>query len=67
MATVGKTLADKIIANNGYYADDPRVARVIEYTNMAGVQDFAIEYPHERGRYRESEFARNPKVIWEAK
>jgi hypothetical protein len=65
MATVSKQIADEIKANNGYYSDDPRVHRIIEYTNMAGKQAYALEYPHEIGRYNPSEFVRNPKVYWE--
>lgn len=36
MATVSKDLADKLVAQNGYYADDPRVMRIVEYTNAWG-------------------------------
>jgi len=64
MATVNKSLADKIVANNGYYSDDPRVARIIEYTNFAGQPAYGIEYGHEIGRYEASEFVRDPKVYW---
>lgn len=67
MATVGKDTADGIIASDGYYADDPRVMRIVEYTNMAGKQAYGIEYGHEIGKYEASEFVRNPRVYWEAK
>lgn len=67
MATVSKTLADKIVAANGHYADDPRVMRIVEYTNMAGVQAYGMEYEWELGKYAESVYVRNPKVYWEAK
>ncbi len=66
MATVNKEAADQLKASDGYYSDDPRVARIIEYTNMAGVQAYGIEYGHEVGRYAESEFVRNPKIYWQA-
>lgn len=66
MATVGEKIAKEIIAADGYYGDDPRVARVIEYTNMVGAQAWAIEYAHEVGRYAPSVYVRNPQVRWEA-
>lgn len=64
MATVSKSLADKLIANNGYYADDPRVVRIVEYTDMGGKQAYGIEYPGQLGKYAESPYIHNPKVIW---
>lgn len=67
MATISKDLADKIIANDGYYADDPRVMRIVEYDNAFGGKGYGIEYAFELGRYSASAFVRNPKVIWEAK
>lgn len=67
MATITKEWADKIVAADGRYLDDPRVARVIEYTNMVGQLAYGVEYPHEIGRYAESKFVRNPRVYWEAK
>lgn len=67
MATVGKELADKIKDADGYYSDDPRVMRIVEYTNMAGVPAYGIEYGHQLGKYAESEFVRNPRVYWQAK
>ena len=67
MATVEKHIADQIKANDGYYADDPRVMRIVEYTDMGGKQAYGIEYEHQFGKYAESQFVRNPKVYWEAK
>jgi hypothetical protein len=67
MAAISKELADQIIANGGYYADDPRVVRVVEYDNAFGGKEYGIEYPFELGRYEASHYVRNPKVIWEAK
>jgi hypothetical protein len=66
MATVGKSLADQIKDADGYYSDDPRVMRIVEYTDMGGKQAYGIEYDHQVGKYAESEFVRNPKVYWEA-
>lgn len=67
MATVGKSSADGLVMNNGYYHDDPRVMQIIEYTDMAGNLAYGVEYGHEIGRYAESEFVRNPRVYWKAK
>jgi len=67
MPTVSKGLADVIVKRDGYYSNDPRVTRIVEYTNMAGLQAFGLEYEHELGEYTESVYVRNPKVYWEAK
>jgi hypothetical protein len=67
MATVSKRLADEIKASDGYYSDDPRVARIVEYTDMGGKQAYGLEYGHQVGKYAESVYVRNPKVYWEAK
>lgn len=67
MATVSKDIAEKIIAADGYYLDDPRVMRVIEYTDMGGKLAYALEYPGEVGKYYDTEFVRKPRVIWAAK
>lgn len=67
MATVDKFMADKIKDADGYYSDDPRVMRIVEYTNMAGTLAYGIEYGHQVGKYAESEFVRNPCIYWEAK
>jgi hypothetical protein len=64
MATVSKDLADRIRDNDGYYADDPRVIRIIEYTDMGGKQAYGLEYGHQLGKYAESAYVRNPKVYW---
>lgn len=66
MATISKDLADKIAAADGYYADDPRVHRIVEYTDMGGKQAYGLEYGHQVGKYAESAFIRNPKVYWQA-
>ena len=67
MATVSKELADKIKNADGYYSDDPRVMRIVEYTDMGGKLAYGIEYQHHVGKYAESEFVRSPRVYWEAK
>ena len=67
MATVSKTTADKLIADDGYYSTDPRVHRIVEYTNAWGGTAYGIEYSHEVGKYHESEYVINPRVYWEVK
>lgn len=67
MATVGKDLADKLALADGYFADDPRVMRIVEYTDRADQLAYGVEYEHQLGRYAESEFVRSPRVYWEAK
>lgn len=65
MGTVSKNIADQIKANDGYYADDPRVVRIVEYTDMGGKQAFGLEYSCQP-KYVESPFIRDPKVFFEA-
>src|SRR5882672_4206979 len=66
MATVSKDLADRIVANSGYYKDDPRVYRIVEYTNAFGSGlSYGIEYSGQVGKYHESEYVINPRVYWE--
>lgn len=67
MATVSKDLADKIVAKDGYYSDDPRVLRIVQYTNAWGGTAYGIEYPGQEGKYAQSEYVNDPKVYWEAK
>lgn len=67
MGTVSKNLADVIKANDGYYSDDPRVVRIVEYTDMGGKQAFGLEYERDLGKYSESAFIRNPKVFFQIK
>ena len=72
MATIdSKEIIDKIIAGNGYYEDDPRVYMIIEYINYNGYTTWGVtwsnEHPNRRERYTiETEYVRNPKVIWKA-
>lgn len=67
MATIGLELAEIIKAANGYYMDDPRVHRIVEYTDMGGRQAFGLEYEHQIGKYARSPFIVNPKVFFEVK
>ena len=66
MSTVSKELADALVHNNGYYADDDQVMRIVEYTNAWNGTAYGIEYAHEVGKYHESEYVINPRVYWEA-
>lgn len=66
MATVSKELALKIAEHQGYYLDDPRGHRIVEYTDMGGKQAFGLEYGHQVGKYAASPYVRDPKVYWQA-
>lgn len=66
MATVSKYFADIIVAGDGYYSDDPRVYRIVEYTDMGGKLAYGLEYRHQVGKYAESAYIRNPRVYWQA-
>jgi len=68
MATVSKEIAEQIIAQNGYYSDDPRVNQVVKYDNAFGGESWAILYEQDvaMDRYHETEFVRNPQIIWRA-
>lgn len=65
MPTVSKDLADKLVASDGYYSDDPRVIRIVEYDNAWGGKSYGLEYIGQLGRYSPSDFVRNPRVYWE--
>lgn len=68
MATLSKEIIDKIIANNGHYPGDPRISRVVKYTNQWGGESYAVIYPFEdQLRYHNSAHCFNVEVIWEAK
>jgi hypothetical protein len=66
MGTVSKDIADKIKNADGYYFDDPRVFRIVEYTDMGGKQAYGLEYEHQVGKYAESIYIRNPRVYYQA-
>lgn len=66
MATVSKDLADKLKAQGGYYVDDPRVVRIVEYDNAWGGVGYGLEYMGQLGRYAASEYVGNPRVYWQA-
>ena len=67
-----KTLIDEIIAKDGYYEGDPRVALIVEYTNANGAQAWGVTWSnetHERQlRYLDpTQFVQAPRVVWSAK
>lgn len=72
MSTIdSKELIDLIIARNGFYEDDPRVALIVEYTNAYGNRTWGVTWSNEhisrQERYLlESAFVNKPKVIWRA-
>ena len=64
-----KEVVDRLIANDGYYFDDPRVIRIVEYQNAHGGTCWGVVYEMESQdrwfRYdEETHYVRNPKVIW---
>ena len=69
MATIDdKNLIDKLIANNGFFEDDPQVALIVEYTNAWGNIAWGVTWSNQpaQDRYlQESEFVRNPRIIWQ--
>ena len=73
MATIDdKRIIDDIIKNHGYYEYDPRVSQIVEYTNQFGKVTWGVtwsnELPIRQIRYeQETQYVRNPKVIWKAK
>jgi hypothetical protein len=69
MATINsKELVDEIIANNGYYYEDDRVLKIVEYTNNWGGTSYGIIYKsYELNKYNASDYIHNPKTLWEAK
>jgi hypothetical protein len=72
MATIdNKALIDELIANNGQYQDDPPAVEIVEYTTPEGRiawgVTWASEHPLRHRRYEvETEYVRNPRVIWRA-
>ena len=62
-----KDLIDQIISNEGHYEDDPRVVKIVEYTNMVGRRTWGVIYKGmDLNYYAESHYVRNPKTLWEA-
>lgn len=73
MATIdNKEMIDKIIRQDGFFEDDPQVYMIVEYINAYGNITWGVTWTNERvgalTRYLvETEFVREPKIIWKAK
>lgn len=66
MATVNREIALEIIKNNGYFADDPQVTKVVSYYNQWGGISYAIIYGHEdQMKYHNSPACQHVQTIWE--
>lgn len=64
-------LIRELIANDGHYSDDPRVAQIVEYTNRYGKVTWGVtwsnELPDRQVRYEKATiYVINPRVIWKA-
>lgn len=72
MATIdSKSTIDEIIAKDGYYEGDPRVALIVEYTTPEGRTTWGVTWANEspamQARYLdETEFVQSPSVVWRA-
>lgn len=69
-----RSIIDELIRNDGYYEDDPRVVRIVEYENsFNGEKCWGVVYEPEvrlglLHRYDyETEYISNPVVIFSAK
>jgi hypothetical protein len=70
MPTVdSKELVDEIIAGDGYFEDDPRCVKIVQYTNSYGPRpSYGLIYDgDDLFKYCASYYVRNPITIWEAK
>lgn len=72
MGTINsREIVDEIIKGDGYYSDDERVVKIVEYMSNWNTQCFGLVYESEvlmgmGSRYnRPTDFVRNPKTIWE--
>jgi len=67
MATVDKSTADELIASNGFYPGDPRISKIVRYTNQWDNECYAIVYPFEdQYRYEKSAHCTDVVTIWQA-
>jgi hypothetical protein len=65
MGTVSKEIAVEIMRGN--YADD-RPLRITKYENAWGGESFGVVFEGDMlDRYSESQYVRNPEIIWEIK
>jgi hypothetical protein len=67
MSTVSKTIADNIIAHNGYYTSESRCIRIVKYQNMFNGKDAygVISQGESLNCYHESAAVNNPVIYWE--
>lgn len=72
MSTINnKAVIDKLIADDGYCGEDPRVAQIVEYTNAWGGLCYGVTWsnqPEDQQRVYEeaTEYIIRPRVIWRA-
>lgn len=72
MSTIdSRRIIDEIIAKDGYYETDPRVALIVEYTNASGRRTWGVTWSNEpverQRRYLdETQFVGEPRIIWRA-
>lgn len=72
MATISsKEIIDNLMAGDGYYENDARVAQIVEYINAFGVVTWGVTWSNEpKDRQKRYElptyYIRQPKVIWRA-
>lgn len=75
MATVSKEFAQELIEGNGFCKaspedgapDNPSAVKIVEYTNMWNNLAYGVIFDGERDPIRyevETQYIRNPKVIW---
>lgn len=72
MATItSRKLIDELIANDGYFEDDPPIEKIVEYTNASGETAWGVVWTTDKtdkDRYeKETYYVRKPKVIWQRK
>lgn len=78
MTTNERSFVDRIISGNGWLPeypdhdapDNPRATKIVEYVNGWGGTAYGVVMATDRdqSKYeRESDFIRNPRVIWEPK
>lgn len=71
MATItNQNIIDDIIKADGYFDDDPRVVRIVEYFSPLGKQVvWGIVYENEIDKHRydnPTEFIARPRLLWKA-
>ena len=70
MSTIGdKPFINELIAGDGYYEGDPRVAQIVEYENAWGNITWGVTWCNESAKSQKryeipTEYIHDPKVIW---